>query len=61
MHTESTTALAPPAEWQDGMTPTAVTDVQIVLDEVKGLYAEAVGHGDVEAVSQFEAILIGAE
>jgi hypothetical protein len=61
MHTESTTAITPPPEWQNGMTSTAVADVQIVLDEVKALYAEAVRHGDAEAVSQFEAILIGAE
>lgn len=61
MHTESITAHASPPEWQNGMTSTAVADVQIILDEVKAMNYEAVRDGDAEAVAQFEAILIGAE
>ena len=61
MHTESTTALTSPPEWQNGLTSTAVADVQTILDEVKAMHYEAVGDGDAEAVAQFETILIGAE
>ena len=61
MHTESTTALTSLPEWQNGMTSTAVADVQIILDKVKAMHSEAVRDRDAEAVAQFEAILIGAE